>query len=193
MTESLEDIYELESEEENVPTATIQTQHGPIEIPVDENWHEYAKYEREYIELVVCHLINSEKVDSKEHFIDDELSVRSMMILSTFQDATDATDGTVVMKGDYGGQIYLTCPMKYVKCRERILHELLYEIDELEWSCNQGFGVEIKYRRAKSGDGVSGGIGGGLVEDGLWIHPDICPKKTEVIKKVISGELDSIN
>ena len=51
---------------------------------------------------------------------------------------------------------------------------------------------EIYYRRAQSGDHIWGGMGGGVVEDELWIGC-ICPKKAELARRVINAELTSIN
>jgi hypothetical protein len=188
----IQDIYELESDDHKLPTTTIQTQHGPVEVPLDENWQEYTEAEREIIKNAVCKDIEYDWTDTKEFFVDEEVSVRAFTILSSFKEAKEASDGAVVLEGDGGGQIYLTCPMRHVKCSEETLNKLLHEIDKLEWYCNEGWGVRTYYRRAESGDGVWGGMGGGIVEDELWIHPDICSVKTERIRNVINGESTSI-
>ena len=189
----LDEIYELESEEENVPTTTIQTQHGPVEVPIDENWHEYTEDERRQIRDFICANIDL-CVDTREYFIDDRVSARGIIRIESFEDAKKASDGVAVLEGDYGSQIYLICPMKYVKCSKETLNDLLCIIDALEWISNDGDGTSLEYRRAKTGDEFISGAGSkGIIEDGLWIHGEISSAKTELIRKVINGELDSIN
>ncbi|MCX6782279.1 MAG: hypothetical protein NTW66_04150 [Candidatus Magasanikbacteria bacterium] len=116
-----------------------------------------------------------------------------MRILKNFDSAKKALNGVVVFEGDWGGQVYLSCPMKYVKCSENVLKKLLRDIDASEWDCNKGIGTNLTYYKAKPGDGICGGMFGGVVEDELWIHPDIAEDKKELIKKVINGELTTIN
>jgi hypothetical protein len=40
-------------------------------------------------------------------------------------------DAAVVLEGDYGGQIYLTCPVGLVACDEHALLDLLEDLDQL--------------------------------------------------------------
>ena len=37
-------------------------------------------------------------------------------------------DFAVIFEGDFGGQIYLTCPALEIKCNENPLHQLLLDI-----------------------------------------------------------------
>jgi hypothetical protein len=109
-----------------------------------------------------------------------------------FDEARSKENGVVIMEGDWGGQIYLTCPMKYVKCGEEALIGLLHDLDRKEWDCNEGDGASVHYICVKPGYGVAGGMGGGIVEDGLWVHGDINPKLAAKIRQVLSGEIRSI-
>lgn len=115
-----------------------------------------------------------------------------MRILKNFARAAKSSRGVVIFMGDWGGQIYLTCPMKNIKCDELTLINLLQDIDSIEWGCNEGDGAFIICVSANPGEVVDGGMGGGIIEDGLWIHPDIADCVKEQIKKVICGELASI-
>lgn len=95
-------------------------------------------------------------------------------------------DSYVVMQGDWGGQIYLTCPIKCVTCDEYMLKKVLRKLDGMCWGCNAGAGADLCYETHRSGDVVPGGMGGGLATDGLWIHPNILNEGN------IKAELESI-
>lgn len=171
---------------------TVETDIGPIEVPVDENWHEYTLKERDFIAEVIKLYAESDS-DGLNECIREGINIRELTKFGSFDEAKKASDGTVVLTGDHGGQIYLTCPAKYIKCGEETLKNLLKEIDDIEWGCDEFGSAEIDYRRAKPCDGICGGMGGGVVEDGLWIHPDIADGKKELIRKVINGELKTIS
>ena len=141
----------------------------------------------------ICNLPDHE-IDGYESE-DDNITLEDLesLFFESYDEAKKAPDGTVVLEGDYwGGQVYLTCPMKYVQCSEKTLRNLLREIDSFEWDCNGEEGFAITYLKSKPGDYIDGGMGGGAVEDGLWIHEDIADDKKELIRKVINGELASI-
>ena len=95
----------------------------------------------------------------------------------------------VVMEGDWGGQIYLTCPVKYIVCDEALLMKILKKLDHMCWKCNSGEGAEIRYETFNLGDTVPGGMDGGLAEDGLWIHPKIIEENdiAEELEALILG------
>ena len=170
----------------------VETDIGPIELPVDENWNEYTENERNFIAEVIRIHAESDP-DSLNECVAEGINIRELTFFESLDEAKKTSNGVAVLAGDNGGQIYLTCPVKYVKCTEDVLKKLLSEIDDIEWGCNEGWGAKVDYRRANAGDGIIGGIGGGVVEDGLWIHPDIVNDKKELIKKVIDGELTSIS
>jgi hypothetical protein len=92
---------------------------------------------------------------------------------SDLETAKSDPNAYVVMEGDWGGQIYLTCPVKYVICDEDMLRKILKKLDHMCWKCNGGDGAEIYYETWSQGEDVPGGMGGGLATDGLWIHPKI--------------------
>jgi hypothetical protein len=103
----------------------------------------------------------------------------------TLADAQADADGAVVFEGDYGGQIYLVCPARVVRCSEDALRALLQEIDELEWRDPEGARVffEALPQRAP----VPGGTGGGRVTGGLWVHERL-REHADAIKAVLEGE-----
>lgn len=91
--------------------------------------------------------------------------------IDTFDQAKQIKNVYVIFEGDYGGIIYLTCPMKLVNCTENELQALLEYIDELYW--NDLDGANIFYEILRSGQCLTGGLGGGQAIDDIWIHPEI--------------------
>jgi hypothetical protein len=85
--------------------------------------------------------------------------------------ARSDSDSAVVMEGDYGGSIYLTCPVRHVGCDQPTLAAVLAVVDELAWDDPEGAGLFFEHLPA--GSGVAGGSGGGAVVDGVWITPDL--------------------
>ncbi len=81
--------------------------------------------------------------------------------LKSFEDAKSYKDGVAVFEGDYGGQIYLTCPVSEIICDEPTLRQLLIDIDT---HCfNYPDSAQIYYERIAQGSGIWGGSGGGIV------------------------------
>jgi hypothetical protein len=90
--------------------------------------------------------------------------------IKSFEAAKADPDGVVVLESDWGGQILMTARMTGVKCTEKELDQLLIDLDKIAWPCNDGDGTGLFYERAKIGDGIGGGMGGGCVEDPFWVH-----------------------
>ena len=114
-----------------------------------------------------------------------DASGESYSALQSLDEAKGAA-AVVVMEGDYGGSIYLTCPAQIVECDETTLRQLALDIDERDWNDPDGLG--LFYERVEVGEGVAGGRGGGTVTDGIWLHPDLETKGLrEAIQAVLSG------
>jgi len=95
-------------------------------------------------------------------------------------------EGVVVLEGDEGGQIYAVCPASLVRCGQDALQQLLRDIDAMVW--NDPSSARVCYERLPLGSGVSGGMGGGLVQDSLWLHPNLVRRGLfENVKAVIEG------
>jgi hypothetical protein len=77
-------------------------------------------------------------------------------------------DAVAMLEGDSGGQTYVVCPVAYIRCDEATLRRLLLDIDVKQW--NQPDDVQLSYFRAHVGENVGGGMGGGLVTDGVGVH-----------------------
>jgi len=127
---------------------------------------------------------------------DHESAVRRMVAeahgdryeaIKSFEEARATANAAVVMEGDYGGSIYLTCPARLVRCDEPTLRQLLHDLDAHDWDDPDGAG--LYYEVAPVGSRIAGGTGGGVVIDGLWLHPDLATKGLrERVEAVITGE-----
>ena len=111
---------------------------------------------------------------------DDESPLRSILHIAkgepfnplpNYEAAKISDNGYVVFEGDDGGQIYLTCPMKYVNCNHNTLLRLLNDIDKMFW--NDESACRVFYEAFAMNSGVWGGMGGGVAIDGLWIHDSL--------------------
>jgi hypothetical protein len=92
---------------------------------------------------------------------------QSYKYFSTLSQAI-ANKAIVILQGDYAGQIYLTCPAEKVKCSEVDLKLLLEYLDAKAWKDLSSAG--IFYELCPDDGTVSGGMGGGLVINGVWLH-----------------------
>src|SRR3954468_15986481 len=79
----------------------------------------------------------------------------------TLEAANQFADAVAVMEGDYGGQIYFTCPVRHIRCTSQALEQLLNDLDESQWGDPDGAG--LFYEVGVPGAGVAGGMGGGAI------------------------------
>lgn len=89
----------------------------------------------------------------------------------TYQSLDEARadpNSVVIFVGDYGGQVYLTCPVSRIRCSQQTLVQLLAAINEFSW----GDGEEMYFERVRPDQFVPGGMGGGVVENDVWLHPE---------------------
>ncbi len=93
-------------------------------------------------------------------------------------------DAVMIMQADYGGQILLTCPVRAIAANQAAVDQLFVDLVNITWG--RGFdlidhdaqalsdhGNDIFYEPLSPGKGVWGGMGGGAVGDGLWVHPEL--------------------
>ena len=109
--------------------------------------------------------------------------------IDSLKNAKKTKNCYLVMDGDDGGQIYLVFPAKQINCNEVVLVKLLNEIDQMEW--NDQSMASFYYEIHDLGSIVSGGMGGGKVENDLWVHENLNQYK-EKIRSVLLGNNDSI-
>lgn len=89
-------------------------------------------------------------------------------LYKTLEQARSDQSAALVMEGDSGGQIYLTCPVARIGCEPEALENLLIELDSFAWGDGETFFI----KHLPIGSHVAGGMGGGAVIDGVWLHED---------------------
>jgi hypothetical protein len=111
---------------------------------------------------------------------------------ATLVAAREHPGSVIIFEGDYGGTIYLTIPVGDVACGEAALKQLLSDIDAMCWS--DTCGARVVYEVVAVGVGVAGGMGGGQVVDGLWLHPRVeALGMREDIQQVLNGRRQQID
>jgi hypothetical protein len=94
-------------------------------------------------------------------------------------DARQNPDATLVMEADTGGQILVTCPVRHIRASDAVLNQLLCDLERLVSGfdslaeSDQSYEAEMYYEVLPVGSGVAGGMGGGLVVDGVWVHREL--------------------
>ncbi len=94
----------------------------------------------------------------------------SFVALRSLQEARELTHTAVIMQGGDGDQIYLTVPTAHVRCDETALRQLLALFDR--FGRRRPASAALSFELAPVGSGVYGGDGG-LVVDGIWLHPEL--------------------
>ena len=121
-----------------------------------------------------------------------EVSGGGYTALETFAVAREQPGSIVIFEGDDGGTIYLTIPVPEVACGEPALRQLLLDIDTMCWSDHSM--ARTVYEIVAVGETVAGGMGGGQVVGGLWLHPQVeALGMREEIQQVLKGQLERID
>src|SRR5262249_16251045 len=111
---------------------------------------------------------------------------------TTFAAAREHSGSVVIFEGDYGGTIYLTIPVRDVACGETALKQLLFDIATMYSSDPRG--ARVLYEVVQVGAGVAGGMGGGQIVNGLWLHPKIAALGVrEDVEQVLNGKREQID
>jgi hypothetical protein len=79
----------------------------------------------------------------------------------------------VIIEGDYGGQIFATCPARLIGCSEERLGNLAAELETGINATDDASPAQVVFEPVPIGGGVPGGMGGGWVTDGVWVHAEI--------------------
>lgn len=107
--------------------------------------------------------------DAGDERPNDDASDDPFVTLKSLREARALEHTAVIMQGGDNEQIYLTVPVSYVRCDEGTLHALLSALDALQ--LNRPNRAGLSFELAPVGSGVFGGLGGGSIVDGVWIHP----------------------
>ena len=109
--------------------------------------------------------------------------------LHSLEEARLYPDGAAIFEGDWGGQIYATIPTDLIRCNVAAIERLLRDLDALGW-CDLA-GARIYYERRPVGAGVAGGMGGGRIIQGVWIHERIVHLGVgQAIQDLLEGRRD---
>lgn len=111
---------------------------------------------------------HANKQDSPLRSLMAKAAGSSYVSFTSLEDAQNDDNGVMIMEGDDGGTIYVVCPARRVRCSQQTLERLLCDIDAHVW--NEPDMAHIFYERATIGQGIAGGMGGGLVTDDIWVH-----------------------
>jgi len=113
----------------------------------------------------------------------------SYVAYASRDEAAADPDAAMVMEGDYGGQIFLACPLRRVQASDEALDELLHELDRIAWGRDYTEACDVRFERAPVGSGVAGGMGGGRVDEAIWVHDEFVSAGLDArIREVIRGE-----
>ncbi|MFD0675599.1 MULTISPECIES: hypothetical protein [unclassified Paenibacillus] len=123
------------------------------------------------------------------HIMNEAHSLNHKFI-KTFEEAKEIKNSYLVMEGDHGGQIYIVCPVHIIRADLGTLSRLLIDIDNAQWDEADSTGMYFEI--FNPGDIVSGGMGGGLALEKLWVHENLKGLENE-ISKVIYGKKTRIN
>lgn len=91
--------------------------------------------------------------------------------LGGLEEARTNTLGAVVLEGDWGGQIFATCPARLVECDHDALVRLTLDLDSVLWG--EPDGASVRYEVRAVGSSVPGGMGGAEMVEGVWVHDEI--------------------
>ena len=93
--------------------------------------------------------------------------------LRSLEEAKQHLDAAVVIEGDDGGQIHATAPVSVVRCSQARLERLARELEGIAGSANDiGSSARVFFERLPIGSGVGGGMGGGAIVAGVWVHDE---------------------
>jgi hypothetical protein len=108
--------------------------------------------------------------------------------LTDLNTARQTENAYLIFEGDYGGDVYLTVPVKDVKCDENAIYFLLKDLDSIAWQCNKGGGRTAYYEIRKVGDITPNW---GQIKEKLWISPTSIKYEKDIVK-VLSGKRERI-
>jgi len=119
--------------------------------------------------------------------------------LASLSDAQKNPDSVLIMAADSGGQILLTCPVRYIVASEAVLLQLLCDLETITWGGGdlaeslEPCDAQICYEILPIGAGVAGGMGGGLVVDGIWLHKELCDRGLKgQISAILAGQQERL-
>jgi len=114
----------------------------------------------------------------------------------SLEEAKQATDGYVIMEGDYGGVCHLVCPARLVMCDERTLRLLVVDLEDAIFP-NDTKGAGIRYERLSLDEKISDyamGEESGIALNTLWLPRWLSEAGLRGrIQRILAGELGSLD
>jgi len=109
--------------------------------------------------------------------------------LPSLEAAQSDPHGIAVLEGDDGGTVYAVVPAREAGCSLGALQQLLVDLDERVWPHNPPNMRHLYFESRREGEAVPGGMGGGLVAAGVWLHPEVARLGlTDAVLDVIAGK-----
>lgn len=106
----------------------------------------------------------------------------------SLEEARADPDSAVVLSGDYGATIFLTVPVRLLRCGLAALRTLVSDLDAVTWMSGDLRIATVCLERHPAGTGVIGGDQGGAVVDGVWVHPTaLTPELRDQATDVVLG------
>jgi len=99
-----------------------------------------------------------------------KLDGEDYLAYASLEQAQHEPDGAVILSGDYGGTIFLTAPVRLVRCNAEALVTLVSDLDAVTWMSGDPTIATVASGRHPIGTRVWGGDGGGVIVDGVWTH-----------------------
>lgn len=111
---------------------------------------------------------------------------------ASLDEARSDPDAAVILFGDYRGTIFLTAPVGCVRCSDVALASLLSDLDAITWMSGAEYVAAVAFERAPVGRGVWGGEGGGIVINGVWVHPRFDDEIANLAREVVQGRRERL-
>lgn len=106
----------------------------------------------------------------------------------SLEEARADPDSAVILSGDYGGTIFLTVPVRLLRCDLATLRTLVSDMDAVTWMSGDLTIATVAIEKHPVGTGVVGGDGGGAIVDGVWVHPTtVAPELRDQVIDVVQG------
>ena len=114
----------------------------------------------------------------------------------SLEEAKQATDGYVLLEGDYGGICYLVCPANLVVCDERTLRLLANDLEDAIFPSDTQ-GANVRYERLVADERLSGFAMGeetGIALNTLWLPRWLSEAELRGrIQQILAGEVGRLD
>ena len=120
------------------------------------------------------------------------MDIADFTFFTNLEEAKADPSGAIYFEGDYGGQIYLSALASEINCTEECLRQLLVDIENLPGGWGDLEGSSITFASvAYVPSVILGGMGGGMITNGIWVHGDLSCVENE-IKEVLRGQRERL-